>query len=592
MHRQIQTIADILPFRAEVSPRRIALQELDAGGKLVATSFAELKETVDAFAWVLSERGARAGQTVALLMPNSRRWIIAYYAIFRLGAVAVPIEYGMLEAQPDRVEYTLDHAEVSVVVCDAGDVDRVREIAGREREIVPAQEAEDDTHRGKTAPEAEVRPSDLAQILYTSGTTGHKKGVELTHGNIIFDVRKCCERMGVRRSDCLPALLPYHHAFPLTTTVVLPLYAGARMAVGDIRDRRSRDLLRQCRPTVFVGVPRVLESILEGIRSSAARTGQLDRLDRARRVCALVKKLTGVNMGKVLFRGLHRRLFGGAQLRFCVSGGARIPIRVLREYFLLGIPVIQGWGMSELSPVATAQRFSRARFYFTRYYERKAGTIGGPLDGTEVALMGEPQEPPSLGGDSRGEIVVSGPHVMRGYHKDPARTAEQMTAQGLRSGDIARRDEDGDFYIIGRVKHVVVLASGKKVFPEDDLEEELSQCATIEEFAIRPIADATGAEKIGIIIRPDREELKRRDIRTLGDLYDAIKNDIAQALRDKPDYMKQYDFCLTPWTGDGYAELVKSTMGDPCPLKNPFTPETAYSRIKGNTARLPWSIEA
>ncbi|MCK4283247.1 MAG: AMP-binding protein [Candidatus Brocadiae bacterium] len=584
----MRTIADILPFRAEVSRSRTALLELGDGERLVRVSFSELKDMVGAFASALHERGVRPARTVALLMPNSRLWVVAYYAIFRLGGIAVPIEYGALESQPDRVRYSLDHAEAAFVICDARDADRVRNVAGRSRDIIPAQEAERDGHRGKAPPQPDVRPSDLAQILYTSGTTGHKKGVELTHGNIVANVRMCCARLGVVRNDCLPALLPYHHAFPLTITVILPLYAGVRMAVGDITERRSRDLLRLCRPTVFVGVPRVLESILAGIRSSAARSGQLERLERARCISALVKKLTGINIGKVLFRGLHRRLFGGLQLRCCVSGGARISIRILHEYFLLGIPIVQGWGMSELSPVGTVQRFWPARFTFTRHYERKAGSIGFPLDGTQVTLIRGAGESVSGDAEDRGEMVIKGPQVMRGYHKDPERTAEQMTPQGLRSGDIARRDRDGDFTIIGRVKHVVVLASGKKVFPEDDLEEELALCTSIDEFAIRPISDEAGAEKIGIIIRPNVEALRQSGVETMAQLYGTVKKDIERALREKPDYMKQYDFCLTAWTGGEFAELVKSALGDACPLRNPFTPETAYSRMKGSTEPVPW----
>ena len=588
VHDRIRTLADILPVRARVSPRKIALRELGDGGRLIGTSFAELGRQVDAFAARLAESGAGPERTVSLLMPNSRRWVVAYYAVFRLGAVAVPLEYDMLGDRPDLIRYALDQADARIVVCEPDDARRVRPVAGAGREIVPAQDAGKDSAETKPPRQPPLKPDDLAQILYTSGTTGPKKGVELTHGNIIFNVRQSCARLGVARNDCLPALLPYHHAYPLTATVVLPLYAGARMVVGDIKDRRSRELLQKCRPTIFVGVPRVFEAILQSIRATAARTGRSRRLEKALGLSALAKNLTGVNVGKVLFRRLHRGLLGGTQLRFCVSGGARIATGLLRDYFLMGIPIVQGWGMSELSPVGAAQHFRPVRFYFTRHYERKAGSIGTPLDGTEIALVQSARESLSLDVRERGEMVIRGAHVMRGYHKDPQRTAQQMTAGGLRSGDIVRRDQDGDLYVVGRVKHVIVLASGKKVFPEDDLDEELSRCATIEEFAVRPIADEGGAEQIGIVVRPNPDALKERGVRTLADLYGAVKQDMDAALRHKPDYMRRYDFCLTAWTGDGFAELVKSALGEPCPLKNLFTPETSYSRMKASTEGLPW----
>ncbi|MHC4789158.1 MAG: AMP-binding protein, partial [Planctomycetota bacterium] len=580
--QQIQTIADLLPHRAECAPDRTAVLEMDSAGDLAGTTFAELAAQADAFAAHLAELGAGPGAPVGLLMPNSRLWLVAYHAVFRLGAVAVPLEHGMLKTQPDRLRYALDHSEAGLVVCDAGEAELVKQVAGSDRRRVLAAQEVDLARAGPKLPAPDLAPGDLAQILYTSGTTGPKKGVELTHGNVIFDVRATCERFGVRDDDCLPALLPYHHAYPLTTTVVLPAFAGARMAVGDVRDRSARELLRRCRPTVLVGVPRVFESILDSVRSAAARRGALERLERGMRLSALTKRLSGINAGRTIFRRLHRELFGGTQLRFCVSGGARISPRLLRDYFLLGIPVVQGWGMSELSPVAAAQPFSRARFRFTRHYERRAGSIGRPLEGTHISLAPSATEPPAFDRSGRGEMLVSGPHVMRGYHNDPARTAEQMTPAGIRTGDIARRDARGDLYIIGRAKHVIVLPNGKKIFPEDDLEEEISRCATIEEFAIRPVTAGGDAERIGIIVRPSVEELARRGVGTVGQLCAAIKADVDEALAAKPPYMRRYEFCLTAWQGDGYSELVKTAMGEPCPLKNPFTPDTSHSRLRGS----------
>lgn len=584
---RIQTIADILPYRAAATPERVALVELKEDGDLRAISFAELKEQADAVAAQLRELGVGRGQSVAILMRNSVDWVASYHGVFRLGAVAVPIEYAMLQGEPGLVSYTLNDADARVVVCDEADEERAGELAGEKRRVFSAQQA--GARAGHVElPSPDVKPDDLAEILYTSGTTGPKKGVELTHGNVIFDVRACCRRFGVAPEDCLPALLPYHHAYPLTTTVVLPAYAGARMAVGDITDRRSRGLLRKCRPTVFVGVPRVFESIMDSVRAAVARSGRLAGFERARALSALVKRALGVNLGRALFRRLHRELFGGLQLRFCVSGGARISPRLLREYFLLGIPIVQGWGMSELSPVGAVQHFRHAGFYFRRYYERKTGSIGTPLDGTEMLLAKSDYVEASANGADQGEIVARGPHVMRGYHKDPARTAQQMTEQGLRSGDIARRDKDGDLYVIGRIKHVIVLPSGKKVFPEQDLDEELSRCPTIQEFAVRPIEAESGREKIGIVIRPNLDELKARGVRTLGELYAAIKKDVDRALADKPHYMKEYDFCLTPWRDHHYAEVSKTAMGEPSPLKTPFDPETAYSRLKGSPGKAPF----
>lgn len=576
----IATIADILPFRAERTPRATALQHLDGDGRLREATFAELHRDSEGFAGRLHEIGVRPRDRVAILLPNSPRWVTAYYGIMRLGAVAVPLEQGMLADDPDRLAFALEHAEVTAAVCRPQDADAVGEL-GDVPTAGPEERADD------VPPPPDVEPSDVAQILYTSGTTGPKKGVVLTHRNIIFDVRKCRTRFGVREDDCLPALLPFHHAYPLTTTIVVPPFVGARMAVGDIRDRRARDLLSRCRPTVLIGVPRVFESMLEGIRRKAQRIARGRQLERALRLSAGVKKWTGLNAGRLIFRRLHREMFGGLQLRFGVTGGAHIAPRVLREFFALGIPLIQGWGMSELSPVAAVQEFDARRFYLTRFYERKAGSIGTPLDGTRISFV--PAERAGIAGDPRhgGEVVVSGEHVMQGYLKDPERTQAQMVGDAVRSGDIGRRDGDDHLYIVGRTKHVIVLPSGKKVFPEEDLYDPLNGCDVLDEFAVRPITGPDGGEKIGIIIRPAPDAV--RDAGTMGNLYDRIKREIDCALEGRPGYLRQYDFCLTEWRGREFAELEKNTMGNPSPLRNPFEPDRAYSRMKDSDEPVPWA---
>jgi len=586
----IETIADILPVQADRKPDGLALLEMDKPGRLRGATYGELAEKADACAALLREHGVGRASPVAIAMPNSSRWVLTYFGIHRAGAVAVPLDYAQLSAQPDRVRFALDHAEVEHVVTTGEGHDVVRDVAGPGRNVIQAEEM--DAHAGGEAPPPpETQPDDLAQILYTSGTTGPRKGVELTHRNIIFDVAQCCRRIAVMPGDCLPAVLPYHHGYALTTTVVLPFYAGARMVVGDVRDRRFQQLMRQARPTVLIGVPRMFDAMLRAIERTAQRRGRGRRLRLTRSLSGLVKRLTGLNIGKLLFGSVHTAVFGGTQLRLCVSGGARVPVQLLRDYYLMGIPLLQGWGMTELSPVASIQELRPHRFHFTRHYERKAGSIGTPLDGSRVLLIGDAAEGRAAPGEESGEMVVQGEHVMRGYHKDAERTARQFTQEGLRTGDIARRDADGELYIVGRAKHVIVLPSGKKVFPEEDLDDDLSRCATIAEIAVRPVTDESGAERIGMVVRPNVEELKKAGVKTVRQLYDAVKRDIDAALRDKPGYLRRYDFCLTRWRDGDYAELVKSTMGDPSPLRNEFDRDTAYSRAGDSDEPAPFASD-
>jgi len=579
----IETIDDILTVNGARYPRRTALQEMDESGWLRPTSYAELEEQVDAFVCFLKDQGGKRKDRIAIVMPNSRRWVVGYFAVLKLGAIAVPLEYDFVRGSTEYLRFPLENAGVRFALCDAEDADAIRAIAPRGVEgIISVSPGELPRERDAPGAPARIMPSDVAQILYTSGTTGRRKGVSLTHRNILFDVEMCCRRFRVHRGDSLPALLPFHHAYPLTTTVVLPLYAGARMTVGDFRSKNVRQLLSMSRPTVLVGVPRAFQGLLAAIEHGALRSGKLRRFQKAKALSAALKRWTGLNVGRLLFRGVHRRLFGGMQLRFCVSGGARLPARVIGEYLKLGIPMLQGWGMTEISPVGTAQEYSRFRFYFTRHYERKAGSVGTPLDGTEIALADCPAQDVIVARDGKGEMLIRGPHVMKEYHADPGETLRRKLAAGLRSGDIARVDAAGNFFIVGRAKHVIVLPSGKKVFPEEDLYEELLACPCIEEFAVRAIRDENGAEKIGIVIKPDREALAARGVATVGEMYEATKAELTAALQQKPAYVKRFDFCLTEWTGSEFRDLIKSAMKEPCPTKNVFRLAASYARRRGS----------
>jgi long-subunit acyl-CoA synthetase (AMP-forming) len=243
--------------------------------------------------------------------------------------------------------------------------------------------------------------------------------------------------------------------------------------------------------------------------------------------------------------------------------------------------------MTELSPVGAVQEFSRWKFYFTRHYERCAGSIGTPLPETKIELTDVPEQDIRVKRDGKGEMVVSGPQVMQGYYRDPATTAGAMPDGALRTGDIARRDSSGRLFVVGRAKHVIVLSGGKKVFPEEDLREPLSGCPSIEQFAARPIEDSEGEEMIGIVVKPDAEQVTRRSPGTRGELLRLVKSEIDDALSDKPTYMRRYDLCVTELEDGKFRDLETNSMGEPSPLKTPFVPERSYAERRDDDSPLP-----
>ena len=580
---EIDTLSKVISVNAPRCGDRVALMDRDAG-EVRETSYAELHRLVGGFRRWLRGEGIGQGDRVAILMGNGRPWIVTYFALLEHGAVVVPLDCDYLDGGHEHLRFALEHCEARTVITSPEEGPMVRRVAG-------ATDAEVLEHpvplpQDEPAAPAGVKPSDTAQILYTSGTTGHRKGVMLSHRNVVSNALACMERFGVLAHDCIPALLPHHHAYPLTTTVLLPIFAGARCAVGNIRSRQVGDLIRAARPTVLAAVPRVFESMLSKIESRARREGRLKWLRRAEALSRAVKRWTGLNIGRVLFRGLHRRLFGGMQIRFCVSGGARLPRDLALRYYRLGIPLVQGWGMTELSPVGLVQEFSRARFTFTRHYERQAGSIGTPLRGTRVCLRGVREQNIVVERDGKGEMIVDGPQVMQGYLGAPKATRRRITPDGIRTGDIARRHADGTYSIVGRIKHVIVLPCGKKVFPEEDLWDALDGVELIDEFAVRAIPDGSGGEQIGIMIKPDEERIVEQEMETFGELYRTLKEEVTAALAHAPAYMKKYDFCLTELRNGEFAELVKSAKKLPSPLKNEFSEETAWSRCRESERAL------
>jgi long-subunit acyl-CoA synthetase (AMP-forming) len=323
-------------------------------------------------------------------------------------------------------------------------------------------------------------PQDLAAIIYTSGTTGGAKGVMLSHRNLTTNCEAVLQTLDVSARDSVLLVLPLHHAMPFLATLLLPARVGAYFVIeNDLR--RIRDRLQEHRPTIFFGVPALYELVYRNILSRAESEGRLGLFLKLQRLVRIVKTLTGFNAGHLVFRQVHQAL--GGRLRFLFSGGAAISTRTLGDYFSLGLPLLQGWGMSEASPAVALQSFSKRRFRYTRYYERHVGSVGRALPGVEVKLIDVPDKDIRVAETGEGEVLVRGANVFMGYWDAPEETAATIQDGWLRTGDLARIDEDGNIYLTGRSKYVIVLDSGEKVIP-DELEDTLSQSDLIADVCV------------------------------------------------------------------------------------------------------------
>lgn len=467
----------------------LALWERSADGP-VTLSFAELWARVLSYRAKLWGAGARPKDHIAIIAPNSIEWAVAFLGITSLGAVAVPIYFRL---QPNEQQELARKADVKFAVVGPTPGGALPEPPpGVTRTFVidagdggsPAGVRLRDLPEAAVPDDIAVGPEDLALILFTSGTMGAAKGVMLTHRNLLTNVWAISRAVKVGPSDRVLLVLPMHHPYPLTVGLLTPLAVGA--ATGFENDlRRTADRMGEFRPTIFLGVPELFRLLLRAVFTRAESEGRLEALRRGMELSRIVKEATGVNIGRILFRSLHARL--GGRIRFMVSGGAALPPELARQYYRLGLLLVQGWGLSETAPVLTVPEVSEFKFLFTSHYEREAGTVGRPLPGVRLRLLDVPEKGIYVREHGLGELAAQGPNVSPGYYKNPAATAavffEDESGRWFRTGDIGWIAPNGNVYLTGRAKAIIVLDTGEKVSP-DEVEDVLKESPLIQDVAV------------------------------------------------------------------------------------------------------------
>ncbi len=459
-------------FRARIrrSPGMRAYLVYDAEERAWdAITWRSIGERAGRFQAAIERLGLKKGDRVALLLPNGIDWVSFDMAALSLGLVVVPLySYD----SPSNHSFILNHSGARLALIDtrkhweaiaASDepVPATEQIWVREDPSGPLPEplkrlADVLPEIGAPLPDIVAKPEDLATLIYTSGTTGRPKGVMLSHAAILWNAEGVTKFIAPSQSDVFLSILPLAHAFERTVGYYVPIMAGATVAYA-----RSVELLREdlatVQPTVFLSVPRLYERIYAAIRERAARN-VLKRFLLAVTVGIgwqhfEWKQGRGPRPGLLsrLARPLHHHLvarqilmaFGG-RTRVAVSGGAPLPREVARFLIGLGLPLVEGYGLTEAAPVVTA----------TALEDNLPGSAGRPLKGSEVRLSDE------------AELLIRAPSIMQGYWKDSDATAAAFGAQGwLKTGDIAEI-RDGRVFIRGRLKDIIVLSTGEKISPD------------------------------------------------------------------------------------------------------------------------------
>jgi long-chain acyl-CoA synthetase len=520
-------LSDLFLQRLRETPDAPAYRQFDGNG-WIDWRWSDIGRAVARWQAAFRKEGLKAGERVALCLHNRVEWVLFDQAALGLGLVTVPLYF---DDRPDNMAWCLNDAGVRLLLLEDGKMwDALRDQVKTVEHVVCLDAAGTGGDKKVTGLEAWLppagadiparsgaAPNDLATIVYTSGTTGRPKGVMLSHGNILSNVIASMRALPAHATDRFLSFLPLSHMFERTCGYYSALWAGAQTVYARSISQLADDI-REQRPTVLISVPRIFERIYSKMQEAMAPGSLKRRLfetatevgwRRFRGESSFTDKLLWPVLKTLVAKKLYRRL--GGRIRMIVVGGAAFAPHLSRVFIGLGLPIIQGYGLTETAPVLAANRMN----------DNDPTSVGRALEGIELRC------------DDKGELLARGPCVMLGYWNQPEATAAMIDQDGwLHTGDLAAI-RGGNVYITGRVKDIIVLSNGEKV-PPTDAESAILRDAAFEQVMVV----GEGRPKLGLIVVS-----KITDTKALCERANA-------QLRDFPGYARiHYLTCVAdPWT--------------------------------------------
>ncbi len=462
-------------------------------------SYGNLKKEINRYSNLFEDL---SGYRIAIFAENSLDWIYAFYAIWKNQNIAVPVDY---MSGIDDVAFILNDCMPELIFCSSGREavlkEALKEVAYEPRVIV-FEEIEKTEESFSSELDFNINESKTAIIIYTSGTTGSPKGVMLSFENIISNINAVSSEVKIYTpEERILMLLPLHHIFPLLGSMVCPLFIGGSIAVSP--SLSSDDIIRTLHKhqvTMIIGVPRLYSLIRKGI---------IDKINQSS-VAKILFKFAGAlksqRFSRIVFKAVHQK-FGG-HLHYMISGGAPLDKEVAVDYRTLGFELLEGYGMTEASPMIT----------FTRPGKFKAGSAGHALPCTNIEIRD-------------GEIVASGKNIMQGYYNRPGETEEILKDGWLYTGDLGHLDNNGRIFITGRKKEIIVLSNGKNINPVEIENKIETLSPLVKEAAVLMLND-----KLNLIIVPDEKEMRKENIE---DAEKYFKENILKKYNEKASSSKR-----------------------------------------------------
>jgi len=470
---------------------------------------------------LLKANAIQKDDVVAIILENSPYWPVAFLGLMRIGAVALPLnpEQGHSELKRFIVD-----ADSRFIITSSNIEPRIKESLGDLSLPIFLIDSQITLKKKQSiladATRESFIPEHTASIVYTSGTTASAKGVVLSHKNLLANAWSLRQLNLITPEDNLICLLPLYHSYPFMVNLLLPILSGASISFPDnLNAEEILECLKSTGVTIMIGVPRIFNLFYEKINKNIKGKFLLNAFLG---FANAIRKTSGINLSRVIMNDLHKK-FGG-NLRFMISGGAKLNIKVAQAFYKWGFTILEGYGLTEASPVVT----------FNLPDDFKFGSVGKSIVGVAIKIN-QPDE------SGIGEVLVKGRNITPGYYKDVKLTEETIKDNWLYTRDLGYIDDDGFLFITGRKNETIVLSSGKKINPEE-LEAYYNQSPFIKELCIFLQKDTGDRDLLTAVILPDLEYCNSRGV---SQIKDRIRFEIENLSRDLPAYQRIAKYIIT-----------------------------------------------
>lgn len=490
-------LLDLFDTSVKRFPTRIAMK-IERNGRKEQYTFEDVKELTYRAAGFLAHNGIAQGDRVILFANNMPEWGISYFGILKTGATVIPIDPA---SSVDEIINFARSGEASAIVLSPKLADENLNLAERLKdaslkisvwtfdEVFEIQSEQEEARRNALLP-PKILSNSVASLIFTSGTTGTPKAVMLSHKNFVNMISMLSSVLDMDISDGVLSVLPMHHTFEFSAGFLTPFSNGTQITyLNELSGEELSRAIENNHVTGMVGVPALWEMLHRRIKTRLRERGDwfADLADNVIEFNAWVRDNTPFNLGPIIFFPIHQGM--GGRMRYLISGGSALSEKVQKDLHGLGFTVLEGYGLTESSPVLTVTRPENKLI---------RGSVGKPLPGVEVKID-NPDE------NGVGEVLARGQNVMLGYYNNEEATNEVLQDRWLKTGDLGRIDEDGNLYIVGRSKDVIIDSNGKNIYP-DEIEEHYGKSAYIKELSVVGLPDDDGGEKIAALVVPDYEQ--------------------------------------------------------------------------------------